>query len=71
MSKRRYSWITCLLNIRQLFSPPLNTGLRQGELLRLTWADIDWNVGVLTVNETKAGGTPSNADEFNRSECVD
>jgi integrase len=33
----------------------LNTGLRQGELLRLTWADIDWNVGVLTVNETKAG----------------
>jgi integrase len=33
----------------------LNTGLRQGELFRLTWADIDWNVGVLTVNETKAG----------------
>ena len=33
----------------------LNTGLRQGELLRLTWADVDWNVGVLTVNETKSG----------------
>jgi len=33
----------------------LNTGLRQGELLRLTWADIDWNVGVLTIHETKAG----------------
>jgi len=33
----------------------VNTGLRQGELLRLTWADVDWNVGVLTVNETKAG----------------
>lgn len=33
----------------------LNTGLRQGELLRLTWADVDWTVSVLTVQETKAG----------------
>jgi integrase len=33
----------------------VNTGLRQGELLRLTWADIDWNVGVLTIHETKTG----------------
>src|SRR5207247_1454177 len=33
----------------------LNTGLRQGELLRLTWADVDWNVGFLAINETKAG----------------
>ncbi|HKQ34015.1 MAG TPA: site-specific integrase [Nitrospiraceae bacterium] len=33
----------------------LHTGLRQGELLRLRWADIDWTVGVLTIHETKAG----------------
>ena len=33
----------------------MHTGLRQGELLRLTWADIDWHVGVLTIHETKAG----------------
>ena len=33
----------------------LNTGLRQGELLRLSWVDIDWNVGVLTIHETKNG----------------
>lgn len=33
----------------------MHTGLRQGELLRLTWADVDWNVGVLTIHETKAG----------------
>jgi integrase len=33
----------------------LHTGLRQGELLRLTWPDVDWNVGVLTVQESKAG----------------
>jgi len=42
----------------------VNTGLRQGELLRLTWADIDWNVGVLTIHETKAGErrrTPMNS----------
>jgi integrase len=33
----------------------IHTGLRQGELLRLTWADVDWTVGVLTIHETKAG----------------
>lgn len=33
----------------------LHTGLRQGELVRLRWADIDWTVGVLTIHETKAG----------------
>ncbi|WP_447985591.1 tyrosine-type recombinase/integrase [Nitrospira sp. Nam74] len=33
----------------------LNTGLRQGELLRLGRKDIDWNAGVLTIQETKAG----------------
>ncbi|MBK9112929.1 MAG: tyrosine-type recombinase/integrase [Nitrospira sp.] len=32
----------------------MHTGLRQGELLKLTWADIDWNVGVLTIQEPKA-----------------
>lgn len=33
----------------------MHTGLRQGELLRLSWADVDWNIGVLTIHETKAG----------------
>jgi integrase len=33
----------------------INTGLRQGELLQLTWSDIDWNAGIVTVQETKAG----------------
>jgi len=51
---------TTLLNhvpekYRSVVVMALNTGLRQGELLRLTWADIDWNVGVLTIHETKAG----------------
>lgn len=33
----------------------INTGLRQGELLRLTWQDIDWHTGIMTINETKSG----------------
>lgn len=32
----------------------MHTDLRQGELLKLTWADIGWNVGVITVQEPKA-----------------
>lgn len=40
---------------RPLVLTALNTGLRQGELLRLTWDDADWNVGILTVQETKSG----------------
>jgi integrase len=49
---------------RPLILMALNTGLRQGELLRLTWNDIDWNVGVLTIHETKVGErrrTPMNS----------
>jgi len=38
---------------RALVLTALNTGLRQGELLRLTWADVDWNVGILTIHETR------------------
>ena len=33
----------------------LNTGCRQGELLRLRWNDVDWNIGVITIQETKSG----------------
>lgn len=43
------------VRFRPVILTALNTGLRQGELLRLTWTDVDWNVGILTVQETKAG----------------
>jgi integrase len=43
------------LQYRPVVQIAINTGLRQGELLQLTWRDIDWNAGVLTVQETKAG----------------
>ena len=33
----------------------LNSGCRQGELLRLKWSDVDWNTGILTIQETKTG----------------
>ena len=51
---------SALLNVlperfRPVVLTALNTGLRQGELLRLTWADVDWNVGILTVQDTKKG----------------
>jgi integrase len=32
----------------------INTGMRRGELLRLTWADVDWFAGTLAIRETKA-----------------
>jgi integrase len=40
---------------RPLILTALHTGMRQGELLRLRWTDIDFNAGVITVNQTKAG----------------
>lgn len=40
---------------RALVTTALHTGLRQGELLRLTWADVDDHAGVLTVQEPKSG----------------
>jgi len=40
---------------RPMVTVAINSGLRQGELFKLTWADVDWHVCVLTVNETKAG----------------
>ena len=43
------------LQYRPVVQIAINTGLRQGELLQLTWRDIDWNAGILTVQETKAG----------------
>jgi integrase len=33
----------------------MHTGLRQGELLRLVWSDVDWNAGILTIQEPKGG----------------
>jgi len=52
---------------RPVVQVAINTGLRQGELLRLTWRDVDWNAGILTVQETKAGDTrrvPMNSTVF-------
>lgn len=40
---------------RPIVIAALNTGCRQGELLRLTSADVDWNTGIMTIRETKTG----------------
>lgn len=31
----------------------LNTGMRRGELLRLTWADVDWFAGTIKIRQSK------------------
>ena len=33
----------------------LHTGLRQGELLRLVWADVNWASGMMYIRQTKNG----------------
>jgi integrase len=40
---------------RPIVIAAVNTGCRQGELLRLTWGDVDWNTGIITIRETKTG----------------
>jgi len=49
---------------RPLVKVALHTGLRQGELLGLTWAQVDFLAGVLTIPRSKHGETrhvPMNA----------
>ena len=41
-----------------LFLTALNTGLRQGELLALTWADIDFENSTISINKTAKYVTP-------------
>jgi len=43
------------VRFQSIVTAAIHTGLRQGELLRLTWSDVDWTVGVLTIHETKSG----------------
>jgi len=38
-----------------LVKTAIYTGIRQGELLRLRWEDVDWNTGILTVKKSKHG----------------
>ena len=39
---------------RLLFLAALDTGARLGELLRLTWADVDWEQGGLLIRRSKS-----------------
>ena len=40
---------------RPIVVTALNTGLRQGELLRLSWSDVNWASGMLYIRKTKSG----------------
>lgn len=41
------------LRYHQLVLTALHTGMRRGELLRLTWEDVDWFAGTIKIRETK------------------
>lgn len=45
----------CSAHLFPIVVAALNTGLRKGELLALTWGDVDLVRGVLTVRQSKSG----------------
>jgi site-specific recombinase XerD len=47
----------CPENLKLIITVALNTGLRRGELFNLTWTDVDFEQGILTVRQTKNGDT--------------
>lgn len=47
---------------RALYVTAIGTGLRQGELLGLRWADVDLDAGMLTVRHTLQRGTRTLAE---------
>lgn len=42
-------------HLRPLLTLALHTGMRRGEIFRLRWQDIDFQNGLVTVHESKAG----------------
>lgn len=53
-----------------LFLTALNTGMRQGELLALTWNDIDFDNNIISVNKTAKYIAPVNVNGRGKGETV-
>ena len=68
---RRLLAVAAEYRIGALVTVAATTGLRQGELLGLSWDDIDWTAGTLTVRRTMArawgGGFELSAPKTGRS----
>jgi len=68
---RRLLVVAAEYRIGALVTVAATTGLRQGELLGLSWDDVDWEGGTLTVRRTMArawgGGYELSAPKTNRS----
>lgn len=68
---RRLLAVAAEYRIGALVTVAATTGLRQGELLGLSWDDIDWTAGTLTVRRTMArawgGGFALSEPKTNRS----
>ncbi len=50
-------FLACPERYRPIVTIALHTGLRKGELLGLRWRDVDFEVGILTVEQSKHGET--------------
>ncbi len=48
-------FLACPERYRPIVTIALHTGLRQGELLRMRWRDVDFGPGILTVERSKHG----------------
>lgn len=57
LSRKEYRAVTerADRDLADLIRTAVNTGLRRGELFRLTWAQVDLETGTLSVLETKSG----------------
>jgi integrase len=68
---RRLLAVAAEYRIGALVTVAATTGLRQGELLGLSWDDVDWDAGILTVRRTMArawgGGFELSAPKTGRS----
>jgi integrase len=43
----------CSARIRPIVITALHTGMRKGEILNLTWSDVDLEKGIITVRDSK------------------
>jgi integrase len=57
--------------LETLFITALDTGLRQGEILALTWDDIDFNNNIMVINKSIKSVATVNQDGRGKSEIIE